>query len=148
MAAWTQDIALVPPAALGPLVEDFQSLVDAADDVLDTAGDALDAASALVAGTASPLAALVTAQVVAAKGMLNDIFGAGVYPITVHPWMPGVGFGHRPGAVRSALQAGTVVPFEAGDLLSVSLSFPNAVQAIVNSFDDQGDKNRPQFSNA
>jgi hypothetical protein len=125
MAAWTQEITFVPPATLATLLDDVDTLATAANATLDVAGAGLDAAKVLLTGTVSPDAAAAAALVTQGEGLIGDLFGAGLYKIFAHPWQHGVG--HGDGVFRS-------------------LSFPNCVQTIAQSFDDQGDPARPQFS--
>ncbi len=125
MTAWTRDIALASPGALAPLISDFQTLATTAGATLDAAGTSLDAAKVFLLGTISPQAAAATTLLATAQGILDDTFGAGIYRLTVHPWIPRVGHGSG---------------------LGISLSFPNAVNTILSEFDDMGDDGRPTFS--
>jgi len=125
MAAWTQNISLSEPLGLDALATGIDTLATAANATLDVAETALDAAKVFLLGTTSPQATAASALVAGAQGLLSDIFGAGFFNLFVHPWQHGVGRGE--GAFRS-------------------LSFPNAAKAMADSFDDQADAARPQFS--
>lgn len=127
MTAWNQNITLAAPAGLDALTTGIANLATAANATLDAAQIALDAAKVFLTGTASPQAAAAAALVTSAQDLINDLFGAGFFQVFAHPWQFGVGTGA--GAFRS-------------------LSFPNAVEALADSLDDQGDFARPQFSDA
>ena len=127
MTAWNQTITLTQPAALAALVTGLSNLATAADATLTAAQAAMDAAKVFLTGTVAPEAAAAAALVSAAQDLGNDLFGAGFFQVFAHPWQFGVGTGA--GAFRS-------------------LSFPNAVVAIAACFDDLGDAERPQFSDA
>jgi len=125
MGAWTQDLTLTEPGGLSGLLSGLSTLATAANATLDAAGIALDAAKVFLSGTAAPQAAAAAALVSDIQAIISDLFGAGFFQIVVHPWTPGVGRGEGPWR---------------------HLSFPQAVRAIRESFDDQGDAARPQFS--
>jgi hypothetical protein len=125
VTAWTQSINLAEPLGLGDLASSITSLAGAADTTLGVAEDALAAAQVFLSGVSSPQGAAAQALVAQAEGLVNDLFGIGFYQVFAHPWQYGVGSGE--GIFRT-------------------LSFPNCIAAIVKSFDDYGDPERPQFS--
>ena len=125
MSAWTQNLTLTEPGGLSSLLSGLSTLATAANATLDAAGTALDAAKLFLSGTAAPEAAAAAALVSDIQDIISDLFGAGFFQIVVHPWTPGVGRGEGPWR---------------------HLSFPGCVRAIRESFDDQGDAARPQFS--
>jgi hypothetical protein len=124
-AAWQQSINMAEPLGLGDLASGIASLASAADTTLGVAEDALAAAQVFLGGAGAPQAAAAQALVGAAEVLVNDLFGVGFYQVFAHPWQHGVG---------------------RGEGLFRTLSFPNCTAAIVGSFDDQGDPERPQFS--
>ena len=125
MAVWTHGISLAEPAGLSALAGGVDSLATAANATLDAAGAALDAAKVFLSGTSAPQAAAAASLVSQAQGLLGDLFGAGFYQLIVHPWTPGVGRGEGPWR---------------------HLDFPRCIRTVIESLDDAGDPERPQFS--
>ena len=82
MAAWSQNVSLTAPAGLDGLVSGLGTLATAAGTTLDASEAALNAAKVFLQGTFSPQAAAASALVTQTRAITNDLFRAGLNPLT------------------------------------------------------------------
>ena len=146
-----------------PLLSELEGLATSISSItqpvvtaLDTAQAALDVAKAFVTTSANPTTALALALIDELENLNNDIFGTGVFQLVVQPFdasarktIPRIG--EIPGfnaadTLIEIEQAGSTLP---ANFLGVpSLTPERTIRLITQSFDDEGDAQRPQFSDS
>lgn len=97
--------------------------------LLATAKALLDIAKVFVQGVNDPFAQIISQAADELEDLINDTFGTGFFVLTVNPF--------KLEGIRRFDDFGT-------PLLTPS----QAIEIMVNSFDDLGDENRPQFSDS
>lgn len=127
--SWTQHtIGVHVPEAIGAAADGADAIAGALDAVVGTAASLVDAASAFYGSTADPAASLVTSLVDEIATLVDDTFGTGVYMLVATPY-----------------NVGPLPPGLAG---VPRLTPRTCITRMVASFDDQGDDDRPQFSDS
>lgn len=124
MTAWV-NITPQIPSELSPLVDMVDTLSAASGVAVQEGVTALQAAAAGLDAGGGGLASLAGGIIGQVEGVADALFRAGYYQLVVHPYVPGL--------------SGDFEGFK-------TLTFPDAVTAVTDSFDDQLDEKRPQFS--
>ena len=137
------------------LATNISSITQPVVTLLDLASSALEVAKIFFATQASPTTALANALIDEVQNLNNDIFGSGVFQLVVQPFEINKKFGvpliGQAGPIDTETklfglqQTGTILP--SNDFGIPSLTPSRVIDKIVQSFDDQGDLERPQFSN-
>lgn len=129
--AWVnQNIAGPIPSGLANLVQGLESVISTLTPLLSAAHALVEVAQVFFNPTSSPYAALVTSLLAELQAFNNDLFGTGIYYLSV--------------TANTVENTGTTVKH---DTLGIPLLTPNqAIEAAINSFYDTCDTNRPQLS--
>ena len=125
---WEQQEVTDPAQqAVSTALTPVSNALGAISPILSTTSALLDIAKAFIIGTIDPLQAALLKAIEGLEETLNDIFGSGMFTLTVNPF--------RLEGVRQFDDFGTPLMTPA-----------DIINEMVQSFDDLGDGNRPQFS--
>ena len=126
--AWKKsDVAAPIFNEIGSLAGSAASSVGAIASAANVANATVNKVKKAYASKADPLASAFKSVVGSARNLLNDTFGSGVFMLTINQF-------DVPGARRV-------------DDFGIPLLYPReALQMAIESFDDNGDSARPQFS--
>lgn len=126
--SWQKQNLIPPlPPEAQQIVDSLNTVVGTVSPVISAAVTILDAAKTFMVLMADLYAALMTALITEVENFVNDTFGSGAYELIIHP------VDIYPGIKRDKYGFSKITP---GD----------AINLAIKSFDDQGDPNRPQFS--
>ena len=128
---WTQKTLLPPlPPEAQDVVDDLNTVAGSIVPILDAAATLLDAAKIFFSAGTDLYAALMTALITDVEDLVTDLFGTGAFELMVH----------------SSAVLSTKLP---KDKSGIQLITPaDAVNLAIQSFDDLGDDQRPQFSDS
>ena len=128
---WQQKALLPPlPPEAQDVVDDLNAVAGSIIPILDAAATILDAAKIFFSAGSDLYAALMTALITEVENLINDLFGSGAFELMVH----------NSSVLSTKLQK---------DKFGIQLITPaDAVNLAIQSFDDLGDDQRPQFSDA
>lgn len=130
MSGWTKSDVFAPVSKeLAQIAGTAAGAAGATAGVLGAAAGLLQVAAAFITGTSDPFKAAYASVIDELEDLLNDLFGAGVFSLTINQFdVPG----RRP-----------------KDDFGIPLLLPReALQLAIASFDDLADENRPQFSDS
>lgn len=124
-----RDVVGPIPDELASVSAEASTLVSTLTPILTSVANLLSAAQVFYTTTLDPYSSLVTSLINQAENLNNDFFATGVYDLSVTPFS-------RSGVTRY-------------DSFGFPLMTPKeAILSAVESFDDLGDSQRPQFSNS
>lgn len=134
--SWTPKTVTPPlPSEVNDILTGLNSLTGSVSSSLGTISSLLDAAKPFFSGGTDPFAALVTAILTELQNFNNDFFGSGAFQLVIDPF---AAFGPRFNEEGRGK-----------DKYGIPLLTPkDALNKAIRSFDDQGDEDRPQFSDS
>lgn len=126
---WQQKTLLPPlPSEAQGIVDGLDAVAGSIVPILDAAATLLDAAKIFFSAGTDLYATLMTALITEVEDLVNDLFGAGAFELLVH----------SDAVLSTKLKK---------DKSGIKLITPvDAVNIAIQSFDDLGDDQRPQFS--
>ena len=154
---WTQKPIPAPLLAeVEAIASQISSLTAPVVTLLDVASSALDAAKIFFSAAGNPTTALANSLITELENLNNDIFGTGVFQIVVQPFeltvrepIPGIGTASTIDTESRLLEIAQTGATLAPDAFGITRLTPvKNIQKIVDSFDDVGDVERPQFSDS
>jgi hypothetical protein len=129
--------------AIIDVADGVDTVLSILDPILTIAETALEVAKVFVKTTTDPAATLFDAVIAELENLINDLFATGVYCLEVNPFNIQASSVIVPGAV-----GGPSPIIGRWDDFGIPLMTPNeCIIHMINSFDDLGDAERPQFSN-
>jgi hypothetical protein len=138
-----QPISAPVSDAIVTVVDAVDTVVSVLDPILTVAETALELAKVFLHATTDPAAALFDAIVSELETLINDFFGTGVFVLEVNPFNVSAASVLVPGLTNT-----TAPLIGRHDDFGIPLMTPSeAISHMINSFDDTGDTERPQFSN-
>jgi hypothetical protein len=128
--SWTKRQLVPPlPSEAQPIVDALNTVSGAVVPILNAASTLLNAAS-IFFQSADLYKALMTALVTQTEDLVNDLFGSGAFELVVNPF---TSFRRRQKVDKNGIPL---------------LTPEEAINLAIRSLDDQGDLDRPQFSDA
>lgn len=150
---WTKKSIPAPiPEGLDVIAAESSAILSAVSPILDTAISALEAASAFIGSDEDPIQSIALVLLQELQNFNNDLFGTGVFNLVVNPFnLLGE---NDPMSIAENQALAPYLPnfnktfgVRKRDQFGWPLVSPGKIIDIMQqSFDDDGDVNRPQFS--